>query len=916
MRLHRLALSASATALLCAAAPAFAQSTPDSTSSKSADNTVKEVVVTGVRESVLSGQKIKKNSDQIVDSVVAEDIGKLPDDNVAEALQRVTGVQITRNADEGVSVLIRGLPNVVTLLNGRDLFTTTGRYVALADVPAAFLQRVDVYKTNGADLIEGGIAGTIDVRMHRPFDFNGLEVSGTGRAIYSDLSHRTDPNLGLLISDRWSTPAGEIGALVGVSYQERHYRNEIIDNWIQLPMLSGADQAASNPGNWAGSGAAPYNVTFPGNIGQQLTQGDRRRPAANFALQWRPSDELELYAEGFYTEDEIRWSTDFFVGIPNNTPPPPWGGITGYTLYPGTNTAKTITSSNAFSIASTQAFQVDSQTYQVAGGGTWHRGPLKITADLAYTDSTYKNRNAILDTDFFTPNVYADTNYHNSGTPYLSYTGIDLTAANNFYLFQLFDNYGRDHGDSTAFRVDATYSLDKGIFKSVQAGFRYEDRTAESQSTNPSSVGYPFGAINASTIPGLETVTPGGFFQGDATVGVTRWATPDGNFLLDHTNVLRALLPAPYTHQGEPAFDPSRYFSDIEKTYAGYVMSKAEFTLAGVPVKAVGGIRFVETDQALHGFDSIPDPTATDPNNYKVTPDNSTKSNFDVLPNLDLKAFLRDDLIARFAFSKTATRPDFSALNPAVSLQNPGATLQGTGSGGRSTLTEETSVNYDLALEWYFARTGSLTATVFYRDMNGYIQYYGDTEYYTFGYPTPIQHQFNVTRPYNTGPGHLDGFEIGYTQFYDFVPSWLKGIGAQANFTFSEGVAHGPAPDPSKPTVFGPLEPIVGLSKYSLNVIGLYERGPFSGRIAYNWRSKDVDSYNPGGAQSQTVVVSPRDFLDMSFGYKLSPKMTLTFDWVNAMNSVYHDSFGNSSIYPRDTRRYDETMELGFRWSL
>jgi iron complex outermembrane receptor protein len=317
-------------------------------------------------------------------------------------------------------------------------------------------------------------------------------------------------------------------------------------------------------------------------------------------------------------------------------------------------------------------------------------------------------------------------------------------------------------------------------------------------------------------------------------------------------------------------------------------------------------VRLVETDQDLNGFDEVVDAQTSA---VSVTPLSATKSNFDVLPNLDIKANLKDDVVARFAISKTATRPDFSALNPAVSLQNPGATLLGTGSGGNSKLNEITSTNYDAALEWYFARTGALTGAIFYRDIDGYIQYYSANE--MIG-----TQNYLVTRPFNTGTGHLDGVEIGYTQFYDFVPDWLKGIGAQANFTFSEGYTHSPPLDPSKPDVFGPLAPIVGLSKYSLNAIGLYERGPISARIAYNWRSRDVDSYNNGGSQPQTVIVAPRDQLDMSFGYKISPKITATFDWVNATNSIYHDAFGGSSLYPRDTRRYDETMELGFRWRL
>src|SRR5207244_2196500 len=129
------------------------------------------------------------------------------------------------------------------------------------------------------------------------------------------------------------------------------------------------------------------------------------------------------------------------------------------------------------------------------------------------------------------------------------YTGIDLTDSHNFYLLQLFDNFGRDHGSSTAWRLDGTYTFDGGPLKYVEAGVRYEDRSAESQSTNPSPRGFPFQTISAASVPGLEIVTPGDFFKGDAAVGVGRYATPIPNFLLNNTNVLRHLLG----YQGEPA---------------------------------------------------------------------------------------------------------------------------------------------------------------------------------------------------------------------------------------------------------------------------------------------------------------------------------------------------------------------------
>ena len=142
-------------------------------------DTIEEIVIRGVRGSVKSSLAIKQNAEQITDSIVAEDIGKLPDNSVAAALQRVTGVQITRLNGEASGVMVRGLPNLVTTMNGRNIFTTTGRGIALADIPADLLQRVDVKKSSSAQDIEGGIAGVIDVRLRRPFDFDdGLTVAG------------------------------------------------------------------------------------------------------------------------------------------------------------------------------------------------------------------------------------------------------------------------------------------------------------------------------------------------------------------------------------------------------------------------------------------------------------------------------------------------------------------------------------------------------------------------------------------------------------------------------------------------------------------------------------------------------------------------------------------------------------------
>lgn len=238
------------TSLVCCsiAAPAFAQQstqsqevpadpnapdTQETPSTSVADSTEpesqttgQEIVVTGVRASLQGAQQIKRRSTQVVDSIVAEDIGKLPDNTVSDALQRVTGIQVQRGGGEATTVLIRGLPRIQSLVNGREVFTGTGRGVSLADIPAELVAGIDVYKTTTPELIEGSTSGLIDIRLRRPLDFSGMEVAGSIRGIYGDQVGKWSYIGSGLFSNRWRTAGGsEFGVLVGGSFNKRRYED-------------------------------------------------------------------------------------------------------------------------------------------------------------------------------------------------------------------------------------------------------------------------------------------------------------------------------------------------------------------------------------------------------------------------------------------------------------------------------------------------------------------------------------------------------------------------------------------------------------------------------------------------------------------------------------------------------------------
>jgi TonB-dependent receptor len=252
---------------------------------------------------------------------------------------------------------------------------------------------------------------------------------------------------------------------------------------------------------------------------------------------------------------------------------------------------------------------------------------------------------------------------------------------------------------------------------------------------------------------------------------------------------------------------------------------------------------------------------------------------------------LADDFFLRFAASKTVTHPTFAQLDPGLSLSASTATLLGSGTAGNPNLSPERSTNADLSLEYYFRLQSALTAAVFYRNIDGYIQ--NGITARTIGNIV-----YQVTEPTNAPAGHIEGAEMGYTQFFDFLPGLLNGLGMQANATYVQGKFQ-------------------NISKWSYNLVGIYEKGPVSFRIAYNWRDGfDVGPAPGGGMQPQEIFSKSQPWLDLSASYRVFERITITFDATNLLNSYYQDYFGSQADYPRDTRRFDQTYSLGVRFKL
>ena len=295
-------------------APALAQDKKDA-------DTVDEVVVTSIRQSLKSSQQLKQSSDIIGDSITAEDIGALPDRSVTEALSRVPGVSINRFAAgvdpdhfsvEGSGVVVRGLNFVRSELNGRDTFTANnGRILSFADVPSELMGGVDVFKSPSADLIEGGISGTVNLRTRLPFDAKGEVLSLSGEVTYGDMIKKYRPSITGLYSNRWDTSIGEVGLLV--SYVNSRLASR--SNAIQVSNFgcrTNLGQAVSDCGN------GTKGLWFPRGAAFRSTDTDRKREGRAFAAQWKSTDGtmaasfqyLRSKAVSEWTEHAIEIATD------------------------------------------------------------------------------------------------------------------------------------------------------------------------------------------------------------------------------------------------------------------------------------------------------------------------------------------------------------------------------------------------------------------------------------------------------------------------------------------------------------------------------------------------------------------------------------------------------------------------------
>ena len=921
MRLKCFILSTASAACLVAAptiAQAQAQQMPAEPQAGPTTGDQEEIVVTGLRRSLQSSQNIKRNSEQIVDAIVAADIGKLPDIAVSDTAARLPGIQVERSGGEASRVLVRGLDEefYTTTYNGREIFTAETRSVALQDFPAGAISAVEAFKTSTANLIEPGLAGLINVRSRRPFDFDGLEIAGSAWGLFSLQAREFTPNANLLVSNRWDTAGGEFGALINVSYTRLKFQDSIRRHGFFI-----ADLAGGRSPDWP-------EIRYD--------EGDRWRPSVNAALQWRPSADLELYAEGLWQGYREREMDRMFAQ-------PLWGGssYSNIEFAPGTNNIVRGTVTDPGAPNEAWGFQGagkrHTDTYQFAVGGSYDGGPLRVTADIARTSSKFDLRTESVDYEINTESYTVDwfTGTPGGRGPTFRISGLDTNNPAIYNYRGFFEDYLTAKGDDWQARLDFEYETGWTALPRLEWGARFvaRDALAEGGSFYWNYTGRdccgtlrPAGApgIPISALP-LEYRLFEPAFRGDGLIPVpSTWFAPTFGSVWDNLRALRQ-FNIDLTGQGSidgPANDPARSFVINETSYAGYVQANYEFSAGDTIIDGAVGLRLVRTEEDIGGTSfTTAGPQPVDYQNEYT----------DWLPNANMRIRFSPDWQLRLAATQTRTRPTFDRLNPALRLGSPPGCTPGTtdcvrtATGGNPFLTPLESDNYDVSLEYYFSRTGFASVAGFRRDMTGFIANR------TFQFPEPDAETglpLLVTGPVNTNKARIQGFEAQISTFFDFgfLPQWARGFGAQANVTYIDAEADF--------IVFGDEDPnqafirtrIPDVSRWTYNLVGMYEAGGLTARLAYNRRSNFAEGSLAERDALFTLQGRARGVsrLDWSSSYAFNDNFTIFFDWTNILSSRFKSDIvrvnypggvaSDPEIFPMIYRTEESILSGGVRF--
>jgi len=843
-------------------------------------STLDTVEVTGGRSSLQKSQIIKQDFIGTVDAVSAEDVGKFPDQNVADALQRVPGLSVDRSGGESRYVTVRGFGpefNVVTL-NGRTMATENeGREFSFDLLPSELISAAEVQKTSSADSPEGSIGATINIRTQRPLDNPGLHVAAAVAGIYDSMSKHTKPKASGLISH--SNADGTLGGLLSVVHYQRSHigHRATTQGWLTGPAVSVLN-----------------GIAVPRSHNYTTFREERTRTGVNAAFDWHPSETIKLGMDAMYSKykiDRDGHSLLFFTDPADIIDIKADENGTA-TWFRRGDTGILSTDHVRFSEFS-DLRERDSTNKQLGANLVWHIAE-QTTLDFDGSWSKADNNPNPQD-GFFTlagqrnVGVNPEWNLNPGGFPNYSNL-LSLTDASNLRAHYL-RRRGRATSDQIGeFKTHLTHSFYDGTLSRLQFGASGSTRTKDNHTMRTTSNldnaygGYTaripeafFQIFNAGNIAGTNgpeqwlTFDPIRYYDWLATEAAWGQLMP-GHELYNPDDPNRAQRILEELAKHNDGINPVEWPLDNWKNYAAFASADFEGELGAMPWKLNVGVRYIRTDltsQAISAqIASITrnpgDPTIALVRYTEPLPLSKRSRYHDWLPSLNFRLNLREDLVFRVSASETLTRPTLTSLrgSESISVRPPGA---GTLSTGNADLKPYTAKNADLGLEWYLNDTSYIAIAGFYKNVSNFIA--------MITVPTTIlDYPFMQTMPVNAETAIIKGAELSFQYTFDRLPAPFDGLGVQLNYT---SVDSQQTFDPSIAT--GQFA-VVGLSD-SGNLVLFYEKDRFGIRAAYNWRDEYLEAIR--GEQGEPTTVNAYEQLDLSANFKLTDNISIFADATN-----------------------------------
>ncbi|MFN4295524.1 MAG: TonB-dependent receptor [Brevundimonas sp.] len=898
---------------------AFAQSADPASASPDTAVTVDEIIITGsYRRSLEQAIDIKRDNIGFSDSIVATDVVNFPEQNLAEALQRVPGVTIDRNRGLGGQVMVRGLPSEFTHVSINDLATASGsggREVEFDIFASEIIQQVTVQKSPTAANEEGGIAGSVNISTARPFDYAGRTFVVAVEGAHNSISEEIDPRFSFLASDTW----GDWGALVSFSSAQRTNRTDSNSGINFRPMFrfleaTGArsDQAAAVLERDGGvivqdrrDRDETGRIIFQDKVGDRAYLNDQDKWGATLSLQYRPSSNFSLTFDamlGGYETVEDEYDAAAYSASSRST-------LETIHEYDDTTLADygMIILRDVSYTATQHEFlskeRINETDYAQFGLTlNWSGDNWDMNALVGYSGAEQTRDYANLKHVAYAPSRTRWTERGGETIPSANPATIDMYDAPESYLFEAYETtFEQISDDKYAGQFDFTRYFDLQAFPalaSVQVGARYADRSTERQ----------YGSLNIQGPGPGDSSWTNTRTLADSPLTPIADLVPGGAYSardLTWSQISNAYARSTFRYDGFfTPFDPGQYYEVGEEVVSLYAMADFEFALGNVPVFVNAGARYVDTTVVSSGFHQIQNPDGS--TGYTPEPVTSEGGYSEVLPSLNFHADLTNNLVLRGAASETLMRPALTDL----AYRRTASWNSFRFTDGNPALEPTYATQWEIGLERYFDNGGLLAVSYFWKEVEGVVRneltgVVRDVTKYNANGTIDGVYDFDVYQPVNAeGSYEVSGVELVAVMPLDILHRSLQGFGVNANYTLLDSSLTGES-DLGIPT------PPVGLAETTYNLTLYYENTRFDARVSYNYKDDYVEAI---GYEMYPIWRAGYGQTDISMSYKLTDWAQISLKGINITDEAtvgYTMDPSFPTMYELSGRR----VSLGLRMS-